>query len=243
MKFLPHLTSLAEPLGLEIPPTLGQRFEALGEALLADPLYPSVSKIFEPAEIVSRHFLDALIPLALPLPCWEKGNGTILDLGTGGGFPALPLALRFPESTVFAVDAKGKSVEFVQRIGAQLGMKNLRTVLVRAEELGHQKAFRGAIDLVVCRAVASVRVLIEYCLPLVRVGGFVLLYKGPSLDEEMAESSGAFQKLLVGKSDWSLHRLDPPLIPFSRGFVLIGKKQPTPAAYPRRNGVPSSKPL
>lgn len=243
MKFAPHLRSLAEPLGLELSSALVERFEALGETLLADPLYPSVSKIFEPAEIVSRHFLDALIPLALPLGCWKKSGGTILDLGTGGGFPALPLALYFPDRKVFAVDAKGKSVDFVQRIGAQLRLTNLRTVLARAEELGHQKKFRESIDLVVCRAVASVRVLVEYCLPLVRVGGFVLLYKGPNLDEELAESGEAFQKLMVGKSDWSLHRLDPPLTPFSRGFVLIEKKQATPSAYPRRNGVPSSKPL
>lgn len=243
MKFAPHLQSLAGPLGLDITPDLAQRFEALGEALLADPLYPSVSKIFEPAEIVSRHFLDALLPISLPLPCWKQADGAILDLGTGGGFPALPLALFFPDRPVFAVDAKGKSVEFVKRIAEKLELDNLQTVLARAEEIGHEKRFRGCIDLVVCRAVASVRVLVEYCLPLVRVGGYVLLYKGPNLDEEIAESATAFQKLLIDKGDWSLHRLEPPLTPFSRGFVLIRKRHPTPTAYPRRNGVPSSKPL
>ena len=243
MKFAPHLLSLAEPLGLEIPPSLVPRFEALGEALVADPLYPSVSKIFDPAEIASRHFLDALLPLALPLPCWKDRTGTILDLGTGGGFPALPLALFLPDRQVIAVDAKGKSVEFVQRIGAALGLTNLRTVLGRAEEIGHRKEFRESVDLVVCRAVAAVRVLVEYCVPLAKVGGHVLLYKGPNLDEELTESANAFSRLGIGANDRSRHVLEPPLTPFSRGFVLIEKKRPTADTWPRRNGVPSSKPL
>ncbi|MFZ2958533.1 MAG: 16S rRNA (guanine(527)-N(7))-methyltransferase RsmG [Candidatus Ozemobacteraceae bacterium] len=245
MTFREHLVPLLTNVGIDVSQTTMDKFEELGSALLADPLYKSVSKIFEPADIAVKHFFDALLPLALPPAPWNNltKKGRILDLGTGGGFPALPLALWFPVRPVFAIDAKGKSIDFVARMAAHLHIKNLEAVQGRAEEIGRLPAFREAIDLVVCRAVADVRVLVELCMPLVKVGGFLLLYKGPSLDEELLAARQAFHKLAIDDADLSVHRFEPPLVPFARGFVLIEKRRPTPDIYPRRNGVPSAQPL
>jgi 16S rRNA (guanine527-N7)-methyltransferase len=229
-------------LPIPFSPEQEDRLEQLGRAMVADPLYPSVSKIFSPEDIALKHFLDSLVPLSLPLPCWQS-QGTILDLGTGGGFPSMPLAIALPGRTVIAVDSKGKSVDFVERMKTQCGLTNLMPRQGRAEELGQDPAFREDIDLVVCRAVAAVRILLELCLPLVKVGGHLLMYKGPKCDLELQEAQKALQVLGVSRKDCSVHQLEPPAIPFSRSFILIRKEQSTVPAYPRRNGIPNSTPL
>ncbi|RCK80632.1 MAG: rRNA small subunit 7-methylguanosine (m7G) methyltransferase GidB [Candidatus Ozemobacter sibiricus] len=265
MAFLDHLPDWLDRLGLRLPPGVQERLEALCVAMTADPLYPSVSKISAPEEIATKHILDSLAPLALDLPCWDglreggspaaasgpvskerrpdRRRRRLVDLGTGGGFPALPLAIALPTVEVWAVDAKGKAIDFVTRLQAALGIDNLRPRLARAEELGREPGAREGFDLVVCRALASVRVLLEYCLPLTRVGGHVLMYKGPSLEAELAEAGKACQVLGVRQADLAVHVLRPPALPFERGYLLVAKQQPTPAAYPRRNGVPAARPL
>lgn len=244
MAVIENIERYFSPLGLELDAEARERLERWCGCMLADPLYPSVSKIKEPAEIATKHVLDALAPLGAKaaLPCWKEAH-TILDIGTGGGFPAVPLAIALPESRVYAVDAKGKAVDFVGRMKSANGINNLEPVLSRAEELGRDPAFREKMDLVVTRAVASVRILLELCLPLVRVGGYLLLYKGPALQEELSEAGKAMQILGVRHDDVRTFTFEPPLLPFTRGFVLIEKRSPVPAAYPRRNGVPASHPL
>ena len=242
MRFINHVRPYFQRLALDMSPEREKKLEAFFEKMVADPLYPSVSKIFEPEEIATKHLLDSLIPLTFEFPCWKK-EGTILDLGTGGGFPSIPLSIMFPKRTVFAVDSKGKAVDFVKRMKEVADLPNLEPLLARAEELGHQKEFRGKIDLVVCRALASIRVLLEYCLPLVKVGGYALFYKGPKLEEELKEATNAQKLLGVKFEDISIHELEPPMLPFSRGYVLVAKRRETPQTYPRRNGVPSSHPL
>lgn len=242
MRILETLPRYLADLGLNLSPEQLIRLEDGCGQMLADPLYPSVSKIAIPEEIATKHILDSLAPLALDLPCW-KGLQRMVDLGTGGGFPAMPLAVLFPESEVVAVDAKGKAVEFVTRMRDGLDLGNLVPHLGRAEDLGQRPGWRESFDLVVCRALAGVRVLVEYCLPLVRIGGYALLYKGPNLDTEMGEARNALRTLGVEPDEVRIFTLTPPRLPFERGYVLIAKTRPTPKTYPRRNGVPASKPL
>ncbi|HOY66881.1 MAG TPA: 16S rRNA (guanine(527)-N(7))-methyltransferase RsmG [Candidatus Ozemobacteraceae bacterium] len=244
MSVMEYIEPYLGPLGLAVGGETREALERWCGVMLADPLYPSVSKIREPEEIATKHVLDALAPLGTTahLPCW-KGADTILDIGTGGGFPAVPLAIALPNSRVYAMDAKGKAVDFVGRMKSGAGIGNLEPVLARAEELGRDPAFREKMDLVVTRAVASVRILLELCLPLVRVGGYLLLYKGPALQEELAEAGKAMQVLGVRVDAVRTFTFEPPLLPFTRGYVLIRKSAPVPAAYPRRNGVPASHPL
>lgn len=244
MAVIEYIEQYFEPLGIQIDAVTRDKLERWCASMLADPLYSSVSKIKEASEVATKHLLDALAPLGTKanLPCWKEAH-TILDLGTGGGFPSVPLAIALPRSRVYAVDAKGKAVDFVSRMKSANGIDNLEPVLARAEELGRDPAFREKMDLVVTRAVASVRILLELCLPLVRVGGFLLLYKGPALKEELEEAAKAMQLLRVRLNTVKTFTFEPPLLPFTRGFVLIEKRSPVPEAYPRRNGVPASNPL
>jgi 16S rRNA (guanine527-N7)-methyltransferase len=210
--------------------------------MLADPLYPSVSKIATPEDIALKHFIDSLAPLALGIDVFEKSK-TIMDLGTGAGFPVLPLAVMFPKVHFVAVDSRLKSVEFVDRMAANLGLQNVQTVHSRIEELGHNKKYRERIDLVICRALSAVCTLVEYTLPLTQVGGYSFYYKGPKLKHEISQAENALNKLGVKKSEVKTFKLLEPTLPFNRGYLLIKKLKATLAKYPRKNGTPASRPL
>ena len=217
------------------------QFDALSENMLADPLYKSVSKIFDLEEIAIKHFLDSLLPLCYNLPLWKANS--ILDLGTGGGFPCLPLAIALPKSNFTAVDGRQKSVDFVARMAELIGLKNVKTIHSRIEDLGQDKTYREKYDLVLCRALSSVRVLAEYTLPLTKNEGWSLYYKGPKLDEELTEASNAFKLLEVEPNNLEIYRLLPSEVPFERNFIVIHKTKNVSMKYPRKAGTPLSKPL
>ncbi|OGK11674.1 MAG: 16S rRNA (guanine(527)-N(7))-methyltransferase RsmG [Candidatus Riflebacteria bacterium GWC2_50_8] len=218
-----------------------EQMQLLADLMLQDPLYLSVSKISEPEEVAVKHFLDSLIALALAPDTWKSKN--ILDLGTGGGFPCLPLAVALPQSSFIAVDSRQKSVEFVARIAEKAGIKNVKTRHARIEDLGRDPAFRERSDLVVCRALSAVRILIEYTLPLIKNGGQAFYYKGPKAQEELAEAANALSVFGVAGSDLELMQILPPEVPYERNFVRIVKRRSAPAAYPRKAGLPASRPL
>ena len=218
-----------------------EQLDNLAEAMLADPLYKSVSKIFEPEEMAVKHFLDSLIPLCYKLPIWQAKK--VMDLGTGGGFPCLPLAIALPDSHFTAVDGRQKSVDFVARMAKAIGLKNVDTIHTRIEDLGREAEHREKYDLVVCRALSAIRVLVEYTLPLTRNGGCSFYYKGPKLDEELAEAANAFKVLEVATEGIEIFRLLPPEVPFERNFVAIHKIKGVSSKYPRKAGTPLAKPL
>ena len=228
------LREYSTDLGLSLDERKVAALADLGSALLDDPLYPSVSKIREPEDIVLKHMLDSLAPLVVFPKLWH-GSDDMLDLGTGGGFPALPLAICFPERKIVAMDARQKSVEFVARMAAALHLSNVHAIQGRAEVLGRDPAYRGRFSLVVSRAVAAV--------PFARVGGTVLMYKGPKIDEELAEAENALQMLQITPGKTVQETLGPPRFPFERGFLCLTKEKETPEAYPRRDGTPAAKPL
>ncbi len=217
------------------------QLDLLVKNMLEDPLYSSVSKICEIEEIATKHIIDSLAPLAFKLPLW--GAKKIVDLGTGGGFPCLPLAVFLPDAEFTAVDARKKSVDFVARIAEKTGLKNVKACHSRIEDLGRLPSYREKSDLVVCRALSAVRTLIEYMLPLVKNGGHALMYKGPKLDEELGESAGAFKALAVSDDCLTMLRLAPPELPFERNFLIVYKAMTVSEKYPRKSGLPTSKPL
>ncbi|KAF1082197.1 MAG: 16S rRNA (guanine(527)-N(7))-methyltransferase [Candidatus Rifleibacterium amylolyticum] len=228
-------------LGLPINRQQLEQLQLLSELMQQDPLYKSVSKISDPEEVAVKHFLDSLAPLGLAADIWKVG--TVLDLGTGGGFPCLPLAIALPQSSFVAVDSRQKSVDFVARMAEKAGIKNVQTRHARIEDLGREKSFRERHDLVVCRALSAVRILLEYTLPLLRNGGYAFFYKGPKLDQEMLEAAKAFSAFGVASSEIEVLSLMPPAVPYERNFVKILKRHPVPSAYPRKAGMPASRPL
>lgn len=187
-------------------------------------------------EVYRRHFLDSLVLARF----WGQPPRALADLGTGAGFPGLPLKLLRPELSLTLVDSVGKKTAFLTHLVAQLGLRGVRVRTARAEEVGREPAERERYHLVTARAVAELRVLVEYGLPLLRVGGRMLAPKGAAAHAEVAAAAHAIELLggaLVAVEPVELPGLDP------RAVVVIEKVARTPSRYPRAVGVPAHKPL
>lgn len=206
----------------------------------------NLTAITEYTDVQVKHFLDSLV--ALPLIAEERGEPMppvrplhLLDVGTGAGLPGIPLKIAAPQLKVTLMDGTGKKITFLREVIAQLGLENVEAVQGRAEELGNDARYRGQFDLVTARAVAALNTLVEYLLPLVRRGGLAVIYKGASAPQEFGEARNAID-LLGGE----MVRLAPVQVPFldeQRFVLLIKKNKPTPARFPRGQGLPRKKPL
>ena len=171
----------------------------------------------------------------------QLDNRSLIDVGSGGGFPGVPLAIAFPKLRVTLLEATGKKVAFLENLSRALALENVTTRQGRAEELGQREDHRERYDLAVARAVAEMRTLVEYTLPLVRVKGIFIASKGADAEQETQAAAGAIQRL-----GGQVRQLVPVVVPElhePRQLVVIDKVAPTPTRYPRRPGVPSKKPL
>lgn len=198
----------------------------------------NITAITEDEEIDIKHFLDSVSVLCADV---IKGGEKIIDIGTGGGFPGIPLKILKPDTEVVLLDGLNKRLKFLDEVIAQLELKDISTVHGRAEELGRKKGYRESFDIAVSRAVASLNTLCEYCIPFVKVGGYFIAMKGPEVDEEIKASEKAIEKL----GGEFVERIDIKL-PFSdivHNLILIKKVKPTPSVYPRGGGNPKKKPL
>ncbi len=185
----------------------------------------NLTAIKDGREITVKHFIDSLTPaLTGRIP----KNGTFVDVGSGAGFPGVPLTMLYPELGTILVDSLGKRVRFLQELTVALGV-TAECVHSRAEELG-QTSYREQCDVVTARAVANLSVLCEYCLPLAKVGGVFLAMKGPEVEEEL-EAAGDALELLGGK----VGEVYPFTLPDGsrRNIIAIEKIAPTPKKYPR----------
>ena len=191
----------------------------------------------DPAEAIDRNYLDSLSPLKQGLPGDVK---RAIDVGSGAGFPGIPLSICLPQVEFVLLDSLGKRVDFLNDVIAKLDL-NARAVHLRAEDGARRAEYREKFDLATARAVAALNLLAEYLLPFVRVGGVMLCYKGPALDQEMAEAEYAL-KVLGGRFVES-RRVDLPGRDWDHRLCLIEKARPTPKAYPRKAGKPAAAPL
>jgi 16S rRNA (guanine527-N7)-methyltransferase len=187
-------------------------------------------------EVVTRHFLDSL-RCALS---WGVSPHSLVDVGAGAGFPGLPLKILRPELRLTLIESIEKKAAFLRHIAAELGLSDVMVVVARAEAAGRDTAHRGRYDVATARAVAELRVLAEYCLPLCRVGGRFLAHKGSQIDREVADAQAAIAQL--GGRIASLEVVDLPEIE-RRTLVVVEKIAPTPEQYPRAVGVPAKRPL
>ena len=194
----------------------------------------NLTAITDREEFVQKHLIDSLL-------CAETlaftDSSSICDVGTGGGFPGVPLAVCYPDKEFVLMDSLSKRVRIVRQLCDELDIGNVATVHGRAEDLARQKTYRDRFDLCVSRAVANMRVLCEYCLPFVRPGGHFIAYKGADCESEINDAREAV-RLLGGDSPEI-----SPLPHLGHSLVVIRKAQVTPDAYPRKAGIPSKKPL
>lgn len=194
-------------------------------------------------DIVLKHFVDSLSCLRGGVLDGRgpDGNLCVLDLGTGAGFPALPLAIVRPELHMVPADATRKKIAFVSATAQMLGLDNVQPLVGRAETLGRDAVHREHYDRVVGRAVAVLPVLIELALPLLRVGGLLVAQKGPIPDHELA--SGRRAATALGGVLEDVQSFNLPVSGEGRALIYVRKTAPTPSKYPRLEGVPTKSPL
>ena len=199
----------------------------------------NLTAITEWKEVLTRHFLDSL--LVCRVVDLSGKSLTVLDLGTGAGFPGIPLKIAFPQLRVTLADSLNKRIIFLNEVIEALQLKEISAVHARAEELGHRKEYREKYDLVVSRAVANLSSLSEYCIPCVRTGGRFISYKSTNIDTEYQDSKRAF--LILGGRSEGVKTLPLPETDLERSFVIVDKVKATPLKYPRKAGTPSREPL
>lgn len=198
----------------------------------------NLTAIRETEGIRAKHFLDSL---TCTLAWRDTPPSSLIDIGTGAGFPGIPLKILYPSLSLVLVESVGKKAEFCRHVAASLGLERVEVVQARAEEVGQMPKFRERFDWAVARAVANLPILVEYLAPLVRVGGGVLAQKGESGPAEAHASEKAIR--MLGGRMRQLIKVDLPGVAEERYLVVIDKVAATPPNYPRRVGIPSKKPL
>jgi 16S rRNA (guanine527-N7)-methyltransferase len=260
---LPELTEIWQQT-LNWQPTSEQeaQFQRLYKLVIEGNRQFNLTRITDPKDFWEKHLWDSLrgIQPLLVKVGGDKGEGeekeitqenislppgspslTIIDIGTGAGFPGIPCALALPSSTLYLLDSTRKKIVFIEKILAELNVANVKTITGRAEEIGQQRSHRKRYDVALIRAVSSVTVCAEYALPLLKQGGLAVVYRGTWTDEENIALENAMQEL-GGKIE-SIEQFKTPLSQSDRTCLYLRKIAPTPPMYPRQIGIPTQQPL
>jgi len=217
------------------------QFAQFYEDMLEKNQVMNLTGITERREVIVKHYIDSLLPTCL-LPDFPKPGTRLLDLGSGAGFPGIPLAIAFPNLQLTLMDSLNKRIVYLTDEIEKLGLQNHTEALhARAEELARQAGQREAYDYCSSRAVARLAVLSEYCLPFVKVGGQMLAYKAGEIEEELSEAQFVIKKL--GGTTDQVVSFSLPDDAGKRSLVVIRKIKETPRIYPRKAGMPTKAPL
>jgi len=196
----------------------------------------NLTSIRDEEEIIVKHFLDSLTCLRL----LEKPGSRVVDMGTGAGFPSLPIKILHPRMQLTLLEARRKRTLFLEHVIRVLGLGGVRVVWTRAEDFGHSEE-RETFDCVLCRALAPLNVTVEYGLPLIRVGGLLIAQKGPCLEKEISAAQRALECL--GGRIRGTTCLELPILKQKRCLISVEKIRTTPSRYSRRPGIPRKRPL
>jgi 16S rRNA (guanine527-N7)-methyltransferase len=204
----------------------------------------NLTAITEREELFTKHLVDS--SSCYGWPEIEEAK-RVVDIGTGAGYPGVPLAILYPKKSFTLIDSLGKRTDFIMEATEKLGITNVSALHARAEDAGRNTELRETFDLCVTRAVAAMPVLEEYCLPLVKIGGYMYAYKTKNAEGELVD--GELARSLLGGSREAESRVAVGIgassadLPFSRRIFIIRKNRATPLSYPRKAGVPSKVPL
>ena len=235
-EFSKILEGYAREIDLDISSEQAKKFYQYMNLLLEWNEKINLTAITEPKDVILKHFIDSIT-----VEKYIKQNANIVDVGTGAGFPGIPLGIVREDVNITLLDSLNKRIKFLEDVIDKDGLEHMDAIHGRAEELARNKDYRENFDIATSRAVASLSVLLEYMLPFVKVGGYCICMKGSNIDEEVENSKKALETL-----KGSIERIDKFELPgsdFGRNIIIIKKIANTPNKYPRKAGMPTKEPL
>ena len=225
-------------LGIILTDTQKEQFDKFYELLVEWNKVMNLTGITDYEEVNEKHFVDSVsLVKAINI---EKVD-TVIDIGTGAGFPGIPLKIAFPHLKVVLLDSLNKRINFLNEVINELGLTEIKTIHGRAEDYAKQAEYREQFDVCVSRAVANLSTLSEYCIPYVKVGGMFIPYKSGEIDEEVQQAKKAIH--ILGGELEEVIKFQLPDTEINRSFVKISKVQNTQKKYPRKAGLPAKEPL
>ena len=236
--FKEELTKAAAEYGISLNDTQMEQYNRYFELLVEWNEKINLTAITEPKEVAIKHMIDSITAYDEKL---FKDGTTVIDVGTGAGFPGLPLKIFCPEIKLTLMDSLNKRIKFLQTVVEELGLKDVECVHARAEEGARNKKYRESFDIAVSRAVARLPILCEYCLPFVKKGGHFIALKGMQYHDEAEEAAKAIK--VMGGSKTEIRPVKLPELDDKRAVITITKTMPTPKAYPRKAGTPTKNPI
>lgn len=234
-KYLENLKKYANKIEINLTDEMIEQFNKYMNLLIDWNEKINLTAITEPDDIILKHFIDSLTVLK-----YLKNEDKVIDIGTGAGFPGLPLKIVNPDIEMYLADSLNKRINFLNIVIHSLTLNNISTIHTRIEDLGRDKEYREKFDIVTSRAVANFNVLLEYMLPLLKIGGRCICMKGSNIEE--IKSSKKALEVLGGK----IEKIEEFMLPFSdikRNIIIVKKVKNTPNKYPRKAGIPSKNPI
>lgn len=235
-EFKQNLSTMISNLNIKINDEQIDKFYQYMNLLLEWNEKINLTSITEQNDIILKHFVDSLT-----ISKYLKAEQKVVDIGTGAGFPAIPLSIVNINCEFTLVDSLNKRINFLNEVKENINLKNINTLHARAEEFGQNQKYREKFDVAVSRAVAELSILAEYLIPTVKVGGKIICMKGSNVKEEIENARFAIKEL--GGEIQELIEFNLPDTNMKRNIIIIGKVKNTPNKYPRKSGLPSKKPL
>ena len=234
--FEKEIMEYVEELGIKLSKEQAEMFFDYMNLLLEWNEKINLTAITEEKEVIVKHFVDSLT-IAKYIP----EGASLVDVGTGAGFPGIPLKIIRDDLKITLLDSLQKRINFLDVVIKELNLKNVETIHARVEEFGKNSKYRESFEVATSRAVANLSTLTEYLLPLVKVGGIAVCMKGSSIEEELETSKKAIN-VLGGKVS-NVFEFDLPKTDIKRNIVIVDKINETPSKYPRKPGMPSKEPI